>query len=151
MKTRFLFPYSSRIFGYLGIVAYIPIMVLKKILHQGYNNPDPAIRLADATSIFNSEHILGALAGALVIVGLLIIAFSKEKIEDEQIVQLRLDSLQWAIYLNYLILIISIFLVANFQVKYILLLNLWAPLIFFIIRFRWVIYRNNRLPKEDAL
>ena len=42
------------------------------------------------------------------LVGLIIVAFSKEKIEDEQISQLRLDSLQWAVYLNYIILVISL-------------------------------------------
>ena len=41
----------------------------------------------------------------MVLVGLFLIAFSKEKIEDEQIVQFRLDSLRWAIYLNYAILL----------------------------------------------
>lgn len=83
--------------------------------------------------------------------GLFMIAFSREKIEDEQIYQLRLDSLRWAIYVNYALLIITLFFTTNkADYRDILRLNLWVPLMFFIIRFRWVIYRNNRLlSKED--
>jgi len=78
------------------------------------------------------------------LVGLFLIAFSKEKIEDEQIAQLRLDSLRWAIYLNYLILLLSLVFTNGIDFIDILRLNLWVPLLFFIIRFRWVLYRLNR-------
>lgn len=81
-------------------------------------------------------------------VGLFIAAFSKEKIEDEQISLLRLDSLQWAVYVNYLFLIIS--LIFTTDTRHILFLNLLVPLVFFIVRFRWKIYQNNRLLKKDT-
>jgi hypothetical protein len=74
--------------------------------------------------------------------GLFLVAFAKEKIEDEQIWQVRLDSLRWAIYVNYLVLITSLVFITD--TGHILHLNLWVPLIFFIIRFRWVIFRLNR-------
>jgi len=149
MKPKFLFPYQSRILGYVCIVAYLPVMVYKKILHHGYNNIGLKTQFEESNSLLNSEHILTATAVALVIIGLLLIAFSKEKIEDEQILQLRLDSLQWAIYFNYFILVASLFFIINMHFKEILLLNLWAPLVFFIVRFRWVIFRFNRLPQTE--
>src|SRR5665213_876634 len=73
----------------------------------------------------------------LVILGLLLIAFSKEQIEDEQITQLRLDSLQWAIYLNYAIFIICVLFVYGFNFIPVVVFNVITPLVFFIIRFRW--------------
>ncbi len=149
MKSRFLFPHQSRILGYACILAYIPVMVFKKLLHHGYSNQDSAQKLADASGLFNSEHILTAIAMLFLFGGLLLVAFSKEKVEDEQILQLRLDSLHWAIYLNYLILIIGVFVTPTFQFIGILLFNLWAPLLFFIIRFRWKIYLLNRLFKNE--
>ena len=81
-------------------------------------------------------------------VGLFLAAFSKEKIEDEQISQLRLDSLQWAIYVNYILLIVSLILTSD--TEHILFLNLLIPLVFFIIRFQWKIFQNNRLLKKDG-
>jgi hypothetical protein len=149
MKTRFLFPYRSRILGYICVLAYLPIMVFKKILHHGYNNIGLKVQLEESTSLLNSEHILSAIAVAVVIIGLLLIAFSKEKIEDEQILQLRLDSLQWAVYFNYAMLVITLFVLSNMHYREILVLNLWAPLVFFIIRFRWVIFRFNRLAQTE--
>ncbi|MCO5936699.1 hypothetical protein NAF17_14240 [Mucilaginibacter sp. RB4R14] len=38
----------------------------------------------------------------LLLFGLIFIAFSKEKIEDEHISFIRLESLQWVVYLSYL-------------------------------------------------
>jgi hypothetical protein len=80
-------------------------------------------------------------------VGLFLVAFAKEKIEDEQIWNVRLESLRWAIYVNYAILIVS--LVFLDDVHHIMELNLWVPLIFFIFRFRWVIFRLNRLAGRE--
>jgi hypothetical protein len=85
------------------------------------------------------------------LIGLVLVAFAKEKIEDEQIAQLRADSLQWAIYLNYIILITSLVFANQQDFKDILHLNLWVPLVFFYIRFRWVIFRLNRSAREEAI
>ena len=84
------------------------------------------------------------------LIGLILVAFAKEKIEDEQITQLRLDSLQWAIYLNYLILVVTLVFTGRQDYKDVLQLNLWVPLVFFIVRFRWVIFRLNRSLSREA-
>jgi cell division protein FtsW (lipid II flippase) len=99
--------------------------------------------------LFNGQHLFFIFTILLMVIGLLLVAFSKEKIEDEQISQLRLDSLQWAVYLNYLVLIGTAIFMNRNDFKDMLYLNLWVPLAFFIIRFRWVLFRLNRsLTKE---
>lgn len=140
MKPLFLFPYWCRYLGYILVVVHIPIVLYKNEIGFDLHGAP-----AD-TGIFNSRHVFFISTTLLMAVGLFIAAFSKEKIEDEQIVQLRLDSLQWAVYVNYLFLIIS--LVFSTDTEHILFLNLLVPLVFFIIRFRWKIFRNNRLIKE---
>ncbi len=99
--------------------------------------------------LFTNEHLFNIVSTILVLTGLFLIAFSKEKIEDEQISQLRLDSLRWAIYLNYLILLGSLIFTTGIDLFDILRLNIWVPLVFFIVRFRWVIFRLNRSLKTD--
>ena len=94
--------------------------------------------------LFTNQHLFTIASSILVLIGLFLIAFSKEKIEDEQISQLRLDSLRWAIYMNYFILLLSLIFTNGIDFIDMLRLNLWVPLVFFIIRFRWVIYRLNR-------
>jgi len=141
MKTRFLFPYWCRYLGYAGIVGHVPVTLFWKVMDMdGPGNPHSG-------DLFNHHHVMFIFTTLLMTVGLFLVAFSKEKIEDEQISQLRLDSLQWAVYFNYLLLVISLILTNDKE--HILFLNLWLPLIFFIIRFRWVIFRINRsLNKE---
>jgi hypothetical protein len=136
MKTRFLFPYWCRYLGYVLIIAHIPAVFFRNSL--GLNNHDPA----GNTELFNNHHVFFISTTLAMAIGLFLVAFAKEKLEDEQISQLRLDSLQWAIYLNYILLTVT--LIFSSDKEHILLLNLWVPLIFFIIRFRWVIFRLNQ-------
>jgi hypothetical protein len=99
--------------------------------------------------LFSSPHLFYIATTLMVLVGLFLIAFSKEKIEDEQIAQLRLDSLRWAIYLNYAILLFSLIFTQGGNSKHFLTLNIWLPLLFFILRFQWVLYRLNRSVKPE--
>lgn len=138
MKPLFLFPYWCRYLGYILVVVHIPIVLYKNEIGFDMHGAD--------AGIFNSRHVFFMLTTLLMAIGLFIAAFSKEKIEDEQIMQLRLDSLQWAVYVNFLFLIIS--LVFSTDTEHILFLNLLVPLVFFIIRFRWKIFQNNRLINE---
>jgi hypothetical protein len=138
MKPRFLFPHYYRRIGYFCFIAVILLGILFKIMHphgfaqELHHNVEPGMKLS---------HDITAL---LVLFGLIFIAFSKEKIEDEHISLIRLESLQWAVYLNYFMLAICVVLTNINELIHVILTAVWAPLIFFIIRFRWMIFRLNR-------
>ncbi|TSD64687.1 hypothetical protein FFF34_012345 [Inquilinus sp. KBS0705] len=147
MKTRYLFPHWSRYLGWFLIFLHIPIMALRKMQvgndhFQGYGTG------LDSDSLFTGEHLFFIGTALFMAIGLFLVAFSKEKIEDEQISQLRLDSLQWAIYLNYILLVVS--LILSNDKEHILYLNLWIPLAFFIFRFRWKIWQLNRSFRSET-
>ena len=89
-------------------------------------------------------NLTDELAALGAIIGLLLIAFSKEKVEDEMISQLRLESLQWAVYVNYLVLGVLILLVHGGLFFSVMIYNLFTVLIVFIIRFRLAIRRNEK-------
>ncbi|MDB5025086.1 MAG: hypothetical protein JWP78_2841 [Mucilaginibacter sp.] len=138
MKPYFLFPYWWRYLGWSLVVLHVPLSILGRahgMVSVMDNGPG-------SHGLFTGEHLFFISTALLMTAGLFLVAFAKEKIEDEQIWQVRLDSLRWAIYVNYLILITSLVFIED--VGHILELNLWVPLIFFIIRFRWVIFRLNR-------
>jgi len=102
-----------------------------------------------STGLFTGVHLFFICTSLVMVSGLFLVAFAKEKVEDEQIWHLRLDSLRWAIYINYLLLIISLVFIED--VGHMLELKLWVPLLFFIIRFRWVIFRlNSSFSKEEG-
>lgn len=147
VNNRYLFPYNTRYIGIVLILVHIPIKLLWDHYYPGgYGMHNPP---GTDSALFSPPHLFFIGTTLLVLVGLFLIAFSKEKVEDEQIVQLRLDSLRWAIYLNYAILLLSLVLSRGSGSKHILLLNSWLPLLFFILRFQWVLYRLNRLAKHD--
>jgi len=138
MKPYRLFPYWCRYLGWGLVIAHIPISMIGRM--SGMVNPldNPQ----GNTGLFGGEHLFFIGTTLLMALGLFFVAFASEKIEDEQIWHIRLDSLRWAIYINYLVLLISLIFVND--TAHILELNLWVPLIFFIIRFRWVIFRLTR-------
>jgi uncharacterized membrane protein len=145
MKSRYLFPYWCKFLGLVLIAIHLPVMHLRHSGSWDFDSHGPGDQ-----SLFNGPHLFFIFTILLMVIGLLLVAFSKEKIEDEQISQLRLDSLQWAVYFNYLVLILTAVFMKWNDFRDILYLNLWVPLLFFIIRFRWVIFRLNRsLKKED--
>ncbi len=148
INIKWLLPYKSRFFGIILILIHIPIKLLWDAYYPGGYHHDNTSAVTEDI-LFSPPHLFFIGTTLMVLIGLFLIAFSKEKIEDEQIVQLRLDSLRWAIYLNYAILVFSLVLTPGNGSKHILMLNIWLPLLFFILRFQWVLYRLNRSAKPD--
>jgi IS4 transposase len=144
MRTNYLLPFNSRYFGIVLILVHIPV----KLFWDAHYGEGWAHRHADPSGsgnpLFSPAHLFFIGTTLMVLIGLFLIAFSKERVEDEQIVQLRLDSLRWAIYLNYAILLFSLVFTETSESNHILFLNIWLPLLFFILRFQWVLYRLNR-------
>ena len=158
MKSNFLFPHKWRLAGYLCFAAdVIFAIVLKTLRPEGYvysdlsqvpgsgHNLQPHTIIDQGTRWHNDIIIL------LIIFGLLFVAFSREKIEDELISQIRLDSLQWAAYVNYGIFIICVIFIYGTDFLPVLIFNVITPLIFFIIRFQWRMYQFSRLPNQPSV
>jgi len=80
----------------------------------------------------------------LLIIGLLFIAFAKEKTEDEYISKVRGDSLIWAVVTNSIVLIFASALIYNMWFLYVALLNLYSVLILFIIKFNWTLSKSTK-------
>ena len=105
------------------------------------------LSLYSGDSIFSSNEgffriiensILDELIALAIIIGGLLVGFSKERIEDEFIYKLRKDSLVWAMLFNYLVLALAIVLIYDFTFFDVLVFNMFTPLIFFIIRFNFL-------------
>lgn len=145
MKTRFLFPHKWQIPGIVLLAAGLIFCFITNRFNLAIFvwhdfAPTRSGFAGGPDEIFDNEIQL-----ALVLLGLTLCAFSKEKIEDEQIAQLRLDSLQWAVYVNYIVFFLIIFLTYGLGFLMCSMYNVLTLLVFFIIRFRWKTYQTNRL------
>ena len=94
-------------------------------------------------------NILDELLMATVIISGLVFAFSKEKIEDEMTSKIRLESLAWATYANYLIFLFCVLFIYGMVFLNIIMFAFFTHLLFFILRFNWEIYKFNRTTNEE--
>lgn len=106
-------------------------------------------RLKDGILIPKYRDFGDTIEGFLLILSSLFIAFSKEKEEDEYLTKIRLESLVWATYINYGLLLVSIWIFYGFGFLDILVYNMFSLLIIFIIRFNFYKYKLQRSLKYE--
>lgn len=149
MKTNLLLPTKYK---RIGIILLIPSLVLGILCRfWDFSFDFLTLRLASAnkdadTGKLSFEGIINftdefAITG--LILSLLFIAFAREKQEDEFIHQNRLESWQWAVVINYVLLLISIWFVHGMEFIDVMMYNMLTVLIIFIIRFNYVLYKNK--------
>jgi len=80
----------------------------------------------------------------IIIISGLINSFSKEKIEDELISKIRLESLTMSLFFGYSLVIISTFLIYNLSYMYVLVFNLFIILLLFNLIFRYRLYQHYK-------
>ena len=80
----------------------------------------------------------------LIIVSGLINSFSKEKIEDELISRIRLESLSLSLFISFGLIIISTFLVYNLNYMYVLVFNLFLIIFLFNLIFKFRLFKHYK-------
>lgn len=156
MKTNYLLPKPMKKVGWFLFIPGVVMGVLALFFDlepdffdftvigldgQGFLGTDTRIGLTE-NNFFNE------IAGLLVIIGAICIAFSKRAYEDEFIAKIRLESLVWATYVNYVVLIVAILFVFGMDFLWVLVFNMFTILIFFILRFNWALAKSSKLQEE---
>jgi hypothetical protein len=106
---------------------------------------------SDFLSEIHRHNFTDEVGSLALIAGLLMIAFSREKEEDERTVKLRLESLLWAVFVNSGWMMFSIVFFYGVLFANIMTYNICTPLILFIARFNFVMYKERRNLKNAAL
>ena len=152
MKEKYLFPNRFKMLGWFILIPASIIGLLDLIFEL-----EPEFLTFNVPAFFIDEifgqdkfvgiisnNLLNEIIGILIIIGALLVAFSREKIEDEFISRIRLDALVWAVYINYGILLITMVLIYDISFYYVMLFNMFTILIIFIIRFNWKLSRLKK-------
>ena len=95
-------------------------------------------------SIININYT-STIIGVLVIIGGMLVGFSKEKEEDEYISKLRLSSLLWAVFVNYSLLLVAFIFIYEMAFFTVMTYNMFTVLIIFIARFNYLFYKNSKV------
>lgn len=152
MKTNYLLPNKYKKLGWvLFILGVIFSIIIKFSSYNFINEPEllniKVISFFDYGNPFKNDWALFRiieknigveLTLITLIIGGLLIIFSKEKTEDEFTSKLRLDSMMWAFFVNFIILFFTVIFVFGINFIYVLSFNIFTPIIFFIIRFNFL-------------
>jgi hypothetical protein len=150
MKTNYLFPHSFKKISGILLLMTILIHIILAILNKDENVIELQMKvfaiIYGGPKYFGliENNILDEILMTFYIVNGLIFAFSKEKVEDEMVSKIRLESLVWATYVNYAILLFCIIFIYSFSFLDVMIYNMFTLLLFFIIRFHWMLYKNNK-------
>jgi hypothetical protein len=158
MKSRFLIAHKYKPLGWflftlgfiLGIVLMIneydypnwEVSVFPLIGETGFLSSNPAFE-------WNVNNISDEIASLLIIIGGILVAFSKTKDEDEYISKIRMESLIWATYVNYAILILAILFVFDMSFFSVLIYNMFTILLFFMVRFHYLLYKSKKVIEDE--
>jgi small-conductance mechanosensitive channel len=157
MSNKLLLPNKYKLIGWFLL---IPATILGVIL--SFTGFEAFPLKAKVFAIFNDEifgeshlfsvietNITNTIVGILFIAGALFVAFSKEKSEDEFIAKLRLSSLLWAVWVNYILLLLAVLFVYGTSFFTVMVYNMFTVLIIFIVRFNYILYKNTKTVSDE--
>ena len=144
MKNYLLIPNKYKVYGWVVFLLFAAFHVVanivypeigRKIALPGYRNDSFLDSLTDSNLTF---------VGAGVLLGLVMICFSREKNEDEYISYLRLRSWQLSVLISYGVLFVANLLVYGGWFLSFMIYNMLTVLIVFIVTFNLSLYKLKR-------
>ena len=164
MKSKLLFPHPWKTIGWLILLpATIAGIVLSTtgfeadwmyarvpaIFHDNLSILQPGIDTDESPFAIIETNITSTVIGVLFIIGAMLVGFSKEKVEDEFIANLRLSSLMWSVWVNYTLLLVAFIFIYGLSFINVMIYNMFTVLIIFIIRFNYLLYRNRKALADE--
>jgi len=160
MKTNWLIPHRYKLWGWILLIpaAFLGSLYLFADFEPAFLEVRTFAIYSDGVHFFNDPtvgfglvktNLIDEISGVLFLLGALMVAFSKEKHEDEFIARPRLDALLWATYVNALLLIFCMLFFFDLIFLYVMIFNMFSVLVLFILRFRYLIYLSNKNHHEE--
>ncbi|HEX9979068.1 MAG TPA: hypothetical protein VGB50_00725 [Flavobacterium sp.] len=154
MKTNFLFPPQFRKIGWL---IFVPALIAGTVLMTAEYADTEGFLDANVLAIFNQDPlgdseamviikngISDEILLTLIIIGGLMAGFSKHRNEDEFIAKIRYESLVWAVYFNFGVMLFATLFVYGLFYYHVMIANMFTVLFFFIIRFHFMLYKQRK-------
>lgn len=158
MLTLYVFPRYYKPIGWMvfafGIFLAVYFMVYNENNLSILNRKvfalfgDPIQGKEGHTTGWIENNILDELATFFLIVGGLLVGFSRTKIEDEMVAQMRLHSLHVAVFISYGCFLFTTLLVYGFPYLWVLFINSFVLLFIFIVRFHWLLWKHSKKTNE---
>ncbi len=155
MKTRFLLPNRYKKIGW---ILLIPASLFGVFVVLTDFEPDwlrlPVFTFFSEGTPFSGQgttsfstiknNVANEIAGILFLISAMMVAFSKAKDEDEFIVRIRLESLVWATYVHFALLLIGMLFLYDFEFFHFMIYNMFTLLILFIAKFNIALHKSKK-------
>ena len=147
MKTNYLLPHA---FKKAGWILLIPLFVL--FMWHGaheiiWSYSDPSTYWIHMPSWLHNDMNTILIVGFSV--AFLLVAFSREKIEDEYIMQVRYVCLIRSVIANYIVLIAAALLLYDFKFLSFMSYNMFTVILIYIIVFHISLYRLRKSIRHE--
>ncbi len=156
MKTTFLFPAPLRKVGWLLFIPSLLAVVLLQIFEyeQDITVWVPALANHD---IFGEPEVFAMIENnitdeilfSMIIIGGILAGFSKLRAEDEFTALLRYESLVYATYANFAVMLVATLTVYGTFYLNVLIANVFTLLFFFLARFQYKLYQLKKMQGDD--
>lgn len=154
MKATNLLPNRLKRLGWIILLPALLLGVM--VMYFEFEIPGFEVVIPYSEAILSGKrlpnNLTDEMVSIIVMISLILIAFSEEKTEDEWVSKIRLESLQWSVYANYILLMLAIVLVYDMYFFQALIYNMYTILIFFILRFNYVLrvkFNPNRIEVHE--
>lgn len=153
MKTHYLFPAIFRKIGWLLFVPSLATAALLRATGFQFEDAIPArvFALYDSGILSDpqafrmiSNPIADEILLTLIIAGGILAGFSRLPNEDEMTQSIRYESLVWAVYANFAIMLLATWFLYGSIYFDVLIANMFTVLFFFLIRFQVMLYRVSK-------
>lgn len=151
MDTKFLLSNKLKNLGWLILILSFALWLYAGVLvNEDLPFLETKVFAMISSELFSNKttyfslvkaNLTYTLIGSLFIVGGLLVAFSREKVEDEFIAKLRLQSFQWSFLINYVLLLLAFLFIYGSNFITVLIYNMFTMLILFILRFHYLLFK----------
>ncbi|WP_146185021.1 hypothetical protein [Flavobacterium pallidum] len=149
-------------FKKIGWILFIPAFLVSLYISIFNINTDNYLvcrvfTLVNDDNIFSKSQAFAFINNSIVdelllfclIIGGIFICFSRLKNEDELISKIRHESLVWAVYVNYGIILFLAMFIYGFPFLNVLFYNTFTMIFFFIIRFHYKLYQLKKDTSDE--
>ncbi len=129
-----LLPFYHKLLG----LAFVVIGVIAGIasLYFGLSPEWLAVKTHAELPYMNTQNLIDEVALTLILIGLMAVAFSRERAEDEFVNHIRLHSLLWSVIIYFTIVLVSVWVFYDDAFWSVMIYHLFMPLVFYIVLFR---------------
>lgn len=158
MLKQILLPNRFKLVGWILLVpsAIVGFMLMLSDLESKLKINSKVFALYNDEIMGSGRHtgiistdITNTLVGVFFILGAMMVGFSKEKKEDEYVANLRLSSLMWAVWVNYVLLLLSFIFIYGMGFFHVMIYNMFTVLIIFIGRFNIILLKNKMISTDE--